>query len=485
MILSCSNTVNFSRSDGFPPDEDGVEIIDEDNVEVPAAFDVKVEQNEKNVLSCRLTFKTAENMKTVVRYFSKDHKGYEIIEENENTDHYFFLWGMRPERKYTIEIYDEENMEEPLGKTEYLSGELPHTTPVTFLAVNEKDKVSNGFVLFTISATKEEMAVPLAMMIDEDGYVVWYFEYYMSGFNVLGDLQYIEETSTILVSLTKGPNMADIPAEEAIEINLEGNLLWKSPESANMYDAPGSWNHIYERLKDDTIVMLRSNPAGTLLTQDIVNVDRNYQELWIWSPLDHLDPPSCDPSTWCDWTHSNAVSMFKDSGIVYLNSRNMSKYFKIDMDSGNVLWALGKDGDFTIETDDPHPWFEFAHDPEIMSFDGDAVIFYDNGSLERGYSRVIEYKLDFEEMTAEISFVYDGSNDGRMWFTEYWGDADSLPNGNIFVTAGDYQLYSDSRLFEVTREGEIVWELFMGKEEDWMYALYNAQKFVPKLTKIH
>ncbi|HQO92256.1 MAG TPA: aryl-sulfate sulfotransferase, partial [bacterium] len=109
---------------------------------------------------------------------------------------------------------------------------------------------------------------------------------------------------------------------------------------------------------------------------------------------------------------------------------------------------------------------------------------FNNGSLERGFSRVIEYKLDFENMTAEISFIYDGTNDGRMWFTEYWGDADSLPNGNIFVTAGDYQLYSNSRLFEVTREGEVVWELFMDKQEDWIVALYNAQKFVPPLKRL-
>jgi len=326
--------------------------------------------------------------------------------------------------------------------------------------------------------------MPVAMMVDTDGEVVWYFEYYMAGFNILGDLQYIEETETILISLTKGPNMAEIPAEEAIEIDLEGNLLWKSPEFANIYDEPGSWNHIYERLSDDSILMLRSNLAGTLLFQDVVNVDRDYNVLWSWRPLDHLNPPECDPSEWCDWIHCNSAAMFKDAGVVYLNSRNMSKYFKIDMNSGNVLWALGKDGDFTIETDEPNLWFEVAHDPEILSFDSDTILFYDNGSIERGFSRVIEYKLNFEKMTAEISFMFDGSEIDRMWFNEYWGDADSLSNGNIFVTAGDYQLYSNSRFFEVTREGEMVWELFMDKQEDWIVVLYNGHKFVPPLKQL-
>lgn len=483
VTASCGNTTHNAFESDTSADPDNFIEPDEDNVESPALFDVKVDPNEENTLSCRLTFKTKDKVRMSVKYFAQNHKGYEITEENEKTDHYFFLWGMRPDIKYTIEMYDSSDNDTPVGFTEYVSGSLPDSIPVTFLAVNEKDKVSEGFVLFTVSATAVERVNPVAMMVDTEGEIVWYFEYYMNGFNTIGDMQYIHETSTIMISLCKGPNMADIPAEEAIEIDLEGNVIWKSPELFNIYDDKGSWNHIYERLSDDTIVMLRANRAGTVLTQDIVNVDRDYNELWKWSFVDHFDPPFCDPSMWCDWEHANSISMFKDPGVVYLNSRNLSKYYKIDMYSSDVVWAFGKDADFTLETDNEHPWFEFAHDPEILEFNSDTIIFYDNGSLERGFSRVIEYKLNFELMTAEISFVYDGSKDGREWFTEYWGDADAMPNGNIFVTAGDYQLDNHSRLFEVNREGEMVWELYTEKGEDWMTSLYNAHKFVPPLKK--
>jgi hypothetical protein len=481
---ACENTAHNTGKIDEKADPDIISENDEDTIETPAVFDVKVEQNEKNVLSCRLTFKTKEKMKMVVRYFSKDHKGYEIVEEDGKTDHYFFLWGMRAEKKYTIEIYSADEPDKLLETAQYESGSLPATTPFTFLAVNDREKVMDGFVMFTFSASVEEMAVPLALMLDTEGEVVWYFEYYMAGFNILGDMQFIEENSTILISLTKGPNMAEIAAEEAIEIDIEGNVLWKSREFPNVYGDDNSWHHMYERLTDDTLVFFRRDLAGTLVSDRILNVDRDYNELWTWRYLDHFEAPECDPAEWCDWTHSNTVTMFKDEGVVYLNSRNMSKYLKIDMYSGDILWTFGKDGDFVIDSDDPNPWFEFAHDPEIRSFDDDTIIFYDNGSIERGFSRVIEYKLNFEEMTAEVSFVYDGSYDGKMWFTEYWGDADTLPGGNIFVTAGAYDLEQDSRLFEVTREGEVVWELFMDKQESWMYTLYNAQKFIPPLKQL-
>jgi len=484
VFSACSNFTHSIKTDEFY-DEDCIVEPDEDIVENPLIFDVEVEKNEKNVLSCRLTFKTKEKIKAVVRYFSKDHKGYEIVDETQKDEHYFFLWGMRAETKYIIEIYDEQNLDEPIETTEYLSGFLPNTIPYTFLAVNEKEKVSDGFVLFVPVARKEEEAEPIAVMVDTEGEIVWYFQHFLAGFSIFGDVQFIEKSKSILISIKKGLNMADIPAEEAIEIDIEGNILWRSKESANVYYDEKSWHHAYKLLEDNTILFLMLDVRGSVVGDKIVNVDRDYNELWTWYLLDHIEEPSCDPSEWCDWTHSNSVLMYKERNSAYINSRHLSTYFKIDIHSNNVVWKLGKDGDFLLQTEVEFPWFEFAHDPEISFNEKTAVIFYDNGSLARGFSRIIEYVIDEENMTAEVSFIFDGSEIDRMWFTEFWGDADSLPNGNIFVTAGAYNAQEDSRLFEVTRDGEIVWELFMEKHSEGETALYNSQKFVPPLKKLN
>ena len=86
LISGCDNKIHHNPGNGTKTDEDSHVEPDEDIVEAPLIFDVKVEKNEKNVLSCRLTFKTEEKMKTVVKYFSKDHAGYEMIEEKEQTE---------------------------------------------------------------------------------------------------------------------------------------------------------------------------------------------------------------------------------------------------------------------------------------------------------------------------------------------------------------------------------------------------------------
>ena len=479
---ACSNATHNVLTDTLP-DEAVDEVASDDDIsEKLGLYDLKVTENEKNVLSCHLTFKTENQELPVVRYFSDEGKGYELEAESEGTEHTFFLWGMKPERKYTIEIYL--NDHEPVETTEFISGKPPETAPDSTLRV-KTERVSEGFVLFTNSSTIAEDIYPLAIMIDTDGDIVWYFEYYMAGYNALGDMHYIEETQTVLISIVKGENMAEIPAEEAIEIDLAGNVIWKSREYSNIYYwNDESWHHIYHRLPDDTIATLRRDLSGTVIADKAVNLDRDYNVLWEWRYLDYFEPPACDPDDWCDWTHCNQIVIEKEKNVAYLNARNMSNLYKIDMDTGDIIWALGKGGDFTFVGNNPDQWFEFAHAPKIAGENDDRILFYDNGSVERGYTRVVEYIINEETMTAEISYTYHGFGSGHQWFTDVWGDADYLPGGNFFVTAGSADLETENRLFEVTRDGEMAWEFVLESGENWNKTLYNSEKFIPPLRKI-
>ena len=477
LVFSCSNETHSLENDA----EKDESSLDTDIMEGNSVYDIKIITNEKNVLSCHLTFKTESLATPTVKYFSDEGKGYEIKAENEGTDHAFFLWAMKPERKYTIEIYlDDEELAETV---EFVTGKPPETAPGYTLRV-KADRVSDGFVLFTSSSTIAEEIHPLAIMVDTDGDIVWYFEYYMAGYAALGDMHYVEETQTVIISIIKGPNMGDIPAEEAIEIDLAGNVVWKTREYPNIYYwSDESWHHVYHRLPDDTIATLRRDLSGTVVADKVVNLDRDYNVLWEWRYLDHFEAPECDPADWCDWTHCNQVVMKKEKNATYLNVRNMSKLYKIDMDSGDIIWALGKDGDFTFVGENPDQWFQVPHAPKVAGENDDKILFYDNGTSERGYSRVVEYVINEETMIAEINYTYHGFGSGNQWFTAAWGDADYLPGGNFFVTAGSDEIGTENRLFEITRDGEMVWELVLESGETWTKTLYNSEKFTPPLKK--
>jgi len=97
----------------------------------------------------------------------------------------------------------------------------------------------------------------------------------------------------------------------------------------------------------------------------------------------------------------------------------------------------------------------------------------------RDYSRIIE----FDPVTLEIVWEY---KDGKRFYSYFISSAQRLPNGNTLICEG-----AKGRIFEVTREGEIVWEYIspplsrVATKPD--YIIYRAYRlpyeWVPQLEK--
>src|SRR5207249_3548750 len=88
-----------------------------------------------------------------------------------------------------------------------------------------------------------------------------------------------------------------------------------------------------------------------------------------------------------DWLHGNAVSLAADGNIVY-SARHQDWIIKIDYQngsgSGDVLWRLGKDGDFRIDSSDPSPWFSHQHDANFEEGEKtNRLLVFDNGNTRR------------------------------------------------------------------------------------------------------
>ena len=491
-LVSCGNKINEKES--FEPEgdtdsdqtDDSDEIDDTGTEEEEPVSGLKVEANDKNVLSCRLSFSTPEDKKTFVKYYSASHSGYKIDEDSAKTEHYFFLWGMRENLDYKIEIYDEKSGD-ILATAEFHSGFAPVSIYPVQLVTNEKDSVQPGFLLMVQNTTNNWKQYPVMFMVDTDGFIVWYYEHDSPGGALLCDPKYNEKTKTVFAGIQKDLSMAQIPFEEGIEIDLEGNLVWKSPAIAShSYSENGGWHHQYSLLDDDTVLFIQAQFQGMMLTDRIVNVDRNYNELLNWGYLDSPDYfglPDCADSTtdWCDWTHTNAVMMYKNNGEIYLNSLRLG-FYKMDMNTKQILWKFSKDGDFIMLSEHDFPWTDSTHSPEFRDSSRKTLLFFDNGMNERPYSRVIEYEIDEEAKTAEITFEYDGIRDNRGWYAETgWGDADYLDNGNILVAKGWVDPPENSSVFEITRDGRVVWELNSYQDENFMVEIYKVEKFMPPL----
>ena len=137
-----------------------------------------------------------------------------------------------------------------------------------------------------------------------------------------------------------------------------------------------------------------------VLGDTILVLDPNLQLLWAWDAFDHLDPhraailgetctcpgtPDCSAfylaTTANDWLHGNALQLLADGNILY-SSRHQDWVMKIDYrngaGTGNILWRMGVDGDFQIQSSDPYPWFSHQHDPNFLA-DGQTMLVFDNG----------------------------------------------------------------------------------------------------------
>ncbi|MHA2247321.1 MAG: aryl-sulfate sulfotransferase [Candidatus Hodarchaeales archaeon] len=158
-----------------------------------------------------------------------------------------------------------------------------------------------------------------------------------------------------------------------------------------------------------------------------------------------------------DITHSNTVFWDMEEDMIYLNCRNLNTFFKIDHSTGQVVWGLGKHGDFILYDqygNQRQNLFYYAH--ALEKVDDDTFILFDNrwyNETTSTRSRILEITIDETSMTANESWVWTGPSD---YYSYAWSDADRLPNGNRF---GAFGYIPDPRLVEVNESGDIVWEM--------------------------
>jgi arylsulfate sulfotransferase len=218
-------------------------------------------------------------------------------------------------------------------------------------------------------------------------------------------------------------------------------------------------------------------PDPVTVTGDVlIDLDQNHNPVWLWSEFDHLDL-NRHPISFPDWTHTNSVVYSPDDKALIVSMRNQSWVIKVDygngQGTGNILWKLGYQGDFTLENGtDPVDWFSAQHDANVVSMNSSGtfqLMLFDNGDnrvLDTSgdvcgtttpcVSHVPIIQLDESAKTATIEFVDDLS----PVFSFFGGNARLLTNGNVeFDECAPTA--SSSAIFEVTKTtpSQTVWQM--------------------------
>jgi len=180
---------------------------------------------------------------------------------------------------------------------------------------------------------------------------------------------------------------------------------------------------------------------GEMYGDCLVEMTTDGKVVWEWRTWEHLDPDiDCITAVQErreEWMHGNGLAELPNSNIV-VSFRAISTVIIIDRRTDKITWKLGE------------PPLSGQHAPTPLA-NGNLLLF-DNGPHRLDhpmpFSRVIEVEL----ASKQIVWKYQEKREYEF-FSPRISNAQRLPNGNTLICEGDF-----GRLFEVTTEGELVWE---------------------------
>ncbi|MBP7566314.1 MAG: aryl-sulfate sulfotransferase [Burkholderiaceae bacterium] len=234
------------------------------------------------------------------------------------------------------------------------------------------------------------------------------------------------------------------------EVTPEGETVWHYEDPAHHHDAQWLPNGhlLYAACEPVPEGFAARVPGGTAHGEDetmyadvIREVDRSGRLVWEWKAVDHLDPaafPIHPGFGRYHWPLVNGLGVMAD-GTVLMSLRTTAGIVGIDRASGAVQLHV--------------PPSVVSHQHAPVALPGGTILAFDNGNFRAGghiaFSRVVE--VDPADGN-RVVWSYQDPNP-NAFYTAFMGSAQRLWNGNTHITES-----ATGRLFEVTPEGEVVWE---------------------------
>jgi hypothetical protein len=408
----------------------------------------------------------------------------------------------------------------------------------TGTTIYDPDRAWNGFTVLS------PLAGPAVLVIDMNGNVVKRWE----GFNnsAGGPARVLPGGFVVAASGARPPHQESL---ELVQRDFVGNVVWRFSRSEQITTGDGStaWSarqhHDWQRdgfpsgyyspentpaiEGGNTLILAhtdRKQPkvADVLLEDDrLIEVSSKGDIAWEWVASDHIDELGFSPDARkaikaasavnatrgsFDWLHVNSATYvgpnrWFDQGDrrfapnnVIISSREASLLAIVGRD-GSIVWRLGPDFTESKELRAIRQIIGQHHAhliPKGLPGAGNLLVFDNGGASGYGFTNPIapdgrgafvrptSRVLEINPVTLELVWSYTNPR----FFSTNISSAQRLPNGNTLVTAG-----AGGRMFEITREGAIVWEYmypqFSGANSS--NAVYRAYRlpygWIPQLMR--
>ena len=417
-----------------------------------------------------------------------DEWSHEFGELDGDMAHSLPVLGMRPDRDYRIKL----DLKAGDGRSDSFA--FAHTTeplpanprefPPVHVKVAEPDRMEPGITFLSVRRramgrphwmTEKQYAFStrwgILVALDNRGDVVWYYQSDVrtSGIDRLKNgnlLMHRADSSSIEIDLLgnvirqyyaedrpfpppDNPNAVairglqtlhhqphELPNGDFLAFSANGYLIEDYPTSETDPDAPRA----DQMVMADTVVVL--TPEGEIV--------------WSWNTMDYLDPFRIGYDTFwsywwvrgfpehVDWSHGNGLSHYEADNSFLVSLRNQSAILKIDRETRDIKWILGRHDNWPEELQDKllTPvgdllWPGYQHNPRmthegtVILFDnrahGGAIPFEEVAPLETMFSRGVEYEVNEDEMTVRQIWTSGDTQGDDPCFSYAMSDAWRLP----------------------------------------------------------
>lgn len=511
LVAGCEITGSVSASsNSIPPSGSAVSdvVIGDSYSNEVEIFDIKIVPNPVNNLAATITFNTSLLSTAQIFVQSPEGESWTVGPTKDySTHHKINILGMLSDSKYyfTINVKTAHGKKGQSNRLGYRSGSLPADLPSIILGACKPEMMQPGMTLMNLykwSPYRENFWGRL-IMVDQQGRIVWYFEFPA----LIMNTEYTSRGTIVFNAMIFG----------AVEIDMMGNII----NTITSYQA-GQYSMHHELMElpwGDFMVLgselrqidgyptLNGEIASYNVVGDVIG-EFNFKTGHIksWSLFDYLDPMRVrdgffDTTFWSlpywyvyepkDWTHSNAIVYDSTDNSFIVSVRNQDWLVKIDMETDEMVWRLGRGGDFDMAGNGK--WQFHQHAPAFMP--NGNIIIYDNGNTrylignKSDYTRVVEFAVDEQRMIVHQVWEYRGE---IPYFAPFLGDVDPLENGNILITDGGLVESPDHhpmdpinrklvRIVEVTHQEvpEKVFEIYIN-DFTAGYSVYRAER-IPSL----
>jgi len=345
------------------------------------------------------------------------------------------LLGLHADERYHFRVVAEDG--QPISADHSIeTGSLPGDLPT--LELQGDPGAWDGFVLTSILGNTNT-----AVIIDPEGEIVWYKGMPDHG-RMIRVRRRRDGTGVFL-------GTSSIPPGSTPGIH---STTWTAETVDTLYD--GDFNHDFVEHEDGSILALtfdRQDFEGTTVFGDkIIRLWPDQSSSVLWSVWDDLTP---DPEEVAGegeiWTHANALNLDAQGDKIWVGLRNLNAIAQVDIGAQSMDWLLGDDprADLPLDGDAA---FSLQHHFKLLGDDG--LLVFDNHLGSEGPSRVVEYRIDHEPKTVELTWEHRHDPDFEVMAL---GDVARLDDGNTFITwstSGELQL--------VNPASDVLWQLNTG-----------------------